>query len=63
MSLCVESHLRYADENGYEVKVIKNATAAAGGNAYKATPTIYGFFTHESITAFEALQRLETVAA
>jgi nicotinamidase-related amidase len=58
-NLCVESHLRDAEEKGYEVVVIKDATAAAGEDAYKAALTNYGFIAHESITAEEALKRLE----
>jgi nicotinamidase-related amidase len=58
-NLCVESHLRDAEEKGYEVIVIKDATAAAGEDAYKAALTNYGFIAHESITAEEALKRLE----
>jgi len=58
-NLCVESHLRDAEEKGYEVIVINDATAAAGEDAYKAALTNYGFIAHESITAEEALKRLE----
>ena len=58
-NLCVESHLRDAEERGYEVIVINDATAAAGEDAYKAALTNYGFIAHESITAEEALRRLE----
>lgn len=57
-NLCVESHLRDAEEKGYEVIVINDATAAPGEDAYKAALTNYGFIAHESITAAEVLQRL-----
>lgn len=57
-NLCVESHLRDAEEKGYEVIVINDATAAAGEDAYKAALTNYGFIAHESITTDEVLQRL-----
>jgi nicotinamidase-related amidase len=58
-NLCVESHLRDAEEKGYEVVVVNDATAAAGEDAYKAALTNYGFIAHESITSDEALSRLE----
>ncbi len=61
-NLCVESHLRDAEEKGYEVIVINDATAAAGEDAYKAALTNYGFIAHESITAEEALKRLKEIA-
>ena len=56
-NLCVESHLRDAEENGYEVIVINDATAAPGEDAYKAALVNFGFIAHESITAEEALSR------
>jgi nicotinamidase-related amidase len=58
-NLCVESHLRDAEEKGYEVIVVNDATAAAGEDAYKAALTNYAFIAHESITAEEALRRFE----
>ncbi len=58
-NLCVESHLRDAEEKGYEVVVVNDATAAAGEDAYKAALTNYGFIAHESITSDDALRRLE----
>ena len=58
-NLCVESHLRDAEEKGYEVVVINDATAAPGEDAYKAALTNYGFIAHESITTEQALQRLQ----
>ena len=57
-NLCVESHLRDAEERGYEVLVINDATAAPGEDAYKAALTNYGFIAHESIETDQALQRL-----
>ncbi len=58
-NLCVESHLRDAEEKGYEVLVINDATAAPGEDAYKAALTNYGFIAHESIATETAFQRLE----
>lgn len=60
-NLCVESHLRDGEERGYQVIVINDATAAAGEDAYKAALTNYGFIAHESITADEAIRRLEAI--
>ena len=57
-NLCVESHLRDAEERGYQVTVVNDATAAPGPDAYQAALTNYGFIAHESITASEALKRL-----
>ena len=56
-NLCVESHLRDAEENGYEVIVINDATAGPGEAAYNAALVNYGLIAHESITAEEALSR------
>lgn len=57
-NLCVESHLRDAEEKGYEVLVINDATAAPGEDAYNAALTNYGFIAHESITTDQALERV-----
>ena len=56
-NLCVESHLRDAEERGYKVIVINDATAAPGDAAYDAALINFGFIAHESITAEEALSR------
>lgn len=56
-NLCVESHLRDAEERGYKVIVINDATAAPGDAAYEAALVNFGFIAHESITAEEALSR------
>ena len=56
-NLCVESHMRDAEEKGYQVIVINDATAAPGDEAYEAALVNYGFIAHESITAEEALSR------
>ncbi len=60
-NLCVESHLRDAEERGYQVIVINDATAAAGEDAYKAALTNYGFIVHESITTDQILKRLKDI--
>lgn len=56
-NLCVESHMRDAEERGYKVIVINDATAAPGDAAYDAALVNFGFIAHESITAEEALSR------
>ena len=56
-NLCVESHMRDAEERGYKVIVINDATAAPGDAAYEAALVNYGFIAHESITTEEALSR------
>lgn len=56
-NLCMESHMRDAEERGYKVIVINDATAAPGDAAYEAALVNYGFIAHESITAEEALSR------
>lgn len=56
-NLCVESHMRDAEEKGYKVIVINDATAAPGDAAYDAALVNYGLIAHESITAEEALSR------
>ena len=56
-NLCVESHMRDAEEKGYKVIVINDATAGPGDAAYEAALVNYGLIAHESITAEEALSR------
>lgn len=60
-NLCVESHLRDAEERGFEVTVINDATAAPGPDAYKAALTNFMFISHESIDFNEACGRLDGV--
>ena len=57
-NLCVESHLRDAVENGFEVVVVTDATAAAGQKALEAAHTNYGFIAHETVTTDEIADRL-----
>ena len=62
-NLCVESHLRDAEERGYEVIVVNDATAAAGPDAYQAALTNFGFIAHQSVTTDEALDLIRSAAA
>jgi nicotinamidase-related amidase len=57
-NLCVESHLRDAVENGFEVLAVTDATAAAGRDALEAAHTNFGFVAHETATTDEVVPRL-----
>jgi len=57
-NLCVESHLRDAVENGFEVLTVTDATAAAGEEALQAALTNYGFIAHETAEADDVVKRL-----
>lgn len=62
-NLCVESHLRELLEQGFEVIVVKDATAAAVtpelGDGYQAALTNYGFIANEVVTTNEAVKRMK----
>ena len=62
-NLCVESHLRDAVENGFEVLAVTDATAAAGEEALEAAIINYDFIAHETATTDEVVNRLETAGA
>lgn len=57
-NLCVEAHMRQLIEDGFEVTVIKDATAAAQhpelGDGYEAALTNFGFIANEVLTTDEA---------
>ena len=57
-NLCVESHLRDAVENGYEVLVVTDATAAPGRDALEAALTNFEFVAHETATTDDVEERL-----
>ena len=57
-NLCVESHLRDAVENGFEVLTVTDATAAAGEEALQAALTNYGFIAHETAETDDVVDRL-----
>lgn len=57
-NLCVESHLRDAVENGYEVLAVTDATAAPGRDALEAALTNFEFIAHETATTVEVVDRL-----
>ncbi len=61
-NLCTESHMRELLEQGFEVVVVKDATAAAItpelGDGYAAALTNYGFMANDVITTEEAVEVL-----
>jgi nicotinamidase-related amidase len=61
-NLCTESHLRELLEQGFEVAVVKDATAAAivpGFNGYEAAVTNFRFIANEVITTEQAIAKIE----
>jgi nicotinamidase-related amidase len=58
-NMCVESHARDAIENGFDVIIVADATAAAGDAAYEAALTNYEFLAHEVVTTKQIIKRLE----
>ena len=63
-NLCVESHLRELLEQGFEVAVVKDATAAPRhpelGDGYKAAVINYGFLANAVLTTDEAVKAMTT---
>jgi nicotinamidase-related amidase len=61
-NLCVESHLRELIEQGFEVAVVKDATAAprhpAIGDGYKAALVNYGFIANAVLTTADAVKAM-----
>ena len=62
-NLCVESHLRELLEEGFEVAVVKDATAAPRhpeiGDGYKAALINYGFLANAVLTTDDALKAIQ----
>lgn len=58
-NMCVESHARDAIENGFDVIIIADATAAAGDAAYEAALINYEFLAHEVMTTNQVIKRLK----
>lgn len=58
-NLCVESHLRDAEENGFEVIVVKDATAGPGREATEAAYLNYGLIANEVVTTDEIVSRIK----
>jgi nicotinamidase-related amidase len=61
-NLCVEAHLRQLLEDGFEVAVVKDATAAAQhedlGDGYAAALVNFGYLASEVLSTDEAVARL-----
>ena len=63
-NLCVESHLRELVEQGFEVVVVQDATAAANTDkldGYKAALTNYRYIASASVTTDEAVAALNSL--
>ena len=62
-NLCVEAHLRELLEQGFEVIVVKDATAAAKtpelGDGYAAAVANFGFLANQVLTTAEAAEAVE----
>lgn len=61
-NLCVEAHLRQLTEDGFEVTVVKDATAAAKhpelGDGYQAALVNFGFIASDVVTTDEVTKRM-----
>ena len=66
-NLCVESHLRELLETGFDVTVVKDATAAAItpelGDGYASAVTNYGFIANAVVSTEEAVHSMAAVQA
>jgi nicotinamidase-related amidase len=62
-NLCVEAHLRELIEQGFEVTVVKDATAGAKhpelGDGYQAALINYGYIANAVLTTDEAVKAME----
>lgn len=58
-NLCVESHLRDATENGFDVVVVGDATTGPGPEATKAAHTNYGLIANEVATTDDVVRRMK----
>jgi nicotinamidase-related amidase len=62
-NLCVESHLRELLEQGFEVAVVKDATAGPRhpeiGDGYKAAVVNYGFLASEVLSTDEVVKAMQ----
>jgi nicotinamidase-related amidase len=62
-NLCVEAHMRELLERGFEVIVVKDATAAAItpelGDGYAAAVVNYNFIANDVVTTDEAVARMQ----
>ena len=62
-NLCVEAHMRELLERGFEVAVVKDATAGARhpelGDGYQSALINFGYMANEVVTTEEIVSRLE----
>ncbi len=65
-NLCVEAHMRELLERGFEVSVVKDATAGARhpelGDGYQAALVNYGYMANAVVTTEEIVRRLKETA-
>jgi nicotinamidase-related amidase len=65
-NICVESHLRDLLEQGFEVAVVKDATAGprhpAWGDGYQAAMINYQFLAHAVLSTDEVVERMRPAA-
>ena len=59
-NMCIESHARDAIENGFDLIIVADATAAAGDAAYDAALTNFEFLAHEVVTTEQIIKRLKS---
>ena len=57
-NICIESHMRDLVEQGFEVYIAKDATAAPGMEAYGAAEVNFGMLSSGSLTTEEVLKEL-----
>jgi nicotinamidase-related amidase len=61
-NLCVEAHLRQLTEDGFEVHVVKDATAAAQhpelADGYQGAVINFGYIASSALTSDETLEAL-----
>ena len=61
-NLCVEAHMRQLTEDGFEVIVVKDATAGAQhpelGDGYAAALVNFAFIASQVLTTEEAIEAL-----
>ena len=62
-NLCVEAHMRQLTEDGFEVAVVKDATAAAQhpelGDGYAAALINFGYIASKVLTTEEAVAAMK----
>ena len=62
LNLCVEAHMRQLTEDGFEIAVVKDATAAAQhpelGDGYAAALINFGYIASQVLTTDEAVAEM-----